>query len=120
MNARIMYRPWVARVELRSNVYLTLINVFAYGLEDLHGLYNNETFYFPPAKMEDRIDAHVLPLLPNLARHFNQPDLHHPDVIEVQSGIWDLRRWSSEDFASHGEPELPAKTELHHRENYPV
>lgn len=43
------------------------------------------------------------PLLTNLAKHFESPNIVKPDLIEMSSGYWDLRQWGEEDFKMVGE-----------------
>lgn len=43
-----------------------------------------------------------LPLLKNLAAHFERPSILHPTVVEVASGYWDLRQMTEEDFGRAG------------------
>lgn len=45
-----------------------------------------------------------LPLIKNLAAHFDRPSILQPTVIEVASGYWDLRQMTEEDFIKAGIP----------------
>ena len=42
----------------------------------------------------DRLSAITKPLLPGLARFLNRPQIEYPDLIELNSGFWDLRKYT--------------------------
>ncbi|KAK4704978.1 hypothetical protein P7C70_g1231, partial [Phenoliferia sp. Uapishka_3] len=44
--------------------------------------------YFGPPNFEDRVSAHLVPLLTNLGRR-------HPDLIEVSASEWDIEYWKT-------------------------
>ncbi|MBW0493172.1 hypothetical protein O181_032887 [Austropuccinia psidii MF-1] len=83
----------------------TMVNLFNWGLDPKHGgrLYANISGYYPPAKYTSRIEHVLKPLLENLASHLNNPLITKPDLIEMNSGFWDLRQWSEEDIAADSE-----------------
>lgn len=41
-----------------------------------------------------RLDSITIPLLENLATFLNRPQIMSPDLIEINSGLWDLRRFT--------------------------
>lgn len=42
----------------------------------------------------DRFQAITLPLLDGLAEAYKRPQIRHPDLVEINSGFWDLRKWT--------------------------
>lgn len=42
----------------------------------------------------DRFQAITLPLLDGLAEAYHRPQIRQPDLIEINSGFWDLRKWT--------------------------
>ncbi|SCV72175.1 BQ2448_4869 [Microbotryum intermedium] len=95
----VLTNPWVCDVKEYN---FTLINVFTWGLEEAEEFFETERWYHPPATWTDRLEAITLPLLDNLARHFNRPQINYPDLIELNSGYWDLRKYTEEDFVAAG------------------
>ncbi|GAA5894621.1 hypothetical protein JCM5296_002909 [Sporobolomyces johnsonii] len=96
--------PWVCDVEEYG---ATLVNVFTWGLEGAEEFFGTERWYYPPATWTDRLDHITLPLLPLLAMHLNRPQIAHPDLVILNSGFWDLRKYTEEDFVSSGFPTRP-------------
>ncbi|CEQ42486.1 SPOSA6832_04288 [Sporobolomyces salmonicolor] len=96
--------PWVCDVEEYG---ATLVNVFTWGLEGAEAFFETERWYYPPATWIDRLDHITLPLLPLLAKHLNRPQIAHPDLVILNSGFWDLRKYTEEDFVSSGFPTRP-------------
>ncbi|GAA5887903.1 hypothetical protein JCM6882_000795 [Rhodosporidiobolus microsporus] len=91
--------PWVCDV----NEYgATLVNVFTWGLEGAENFFETERWYYPPATWTDRMDHISLPLLSGLAKHYNRPQIERPDLVILNSGYWDLRRFTEEDFVASG------------------
>ena len=100
--------PWVCDVEEYG---FTLINVFTFGLEGAENFFGSERWYHGPglsslppscikvlsrqaATYTERLDAITIPLLKNLAEYLKRPQIVKPDLIEVNSGLWDLRRFT--------------------------
>ncbi|SCZ88201.1 BZ3500_MvSof-1268-A1-R1_Chr2-1g04255 [Microbotryum saponariae] len=106
----VLTNPWVCNVQEYN---FTLINVFTWGLEGAEEFFETERWYHPPGEMflnccfvtttwTERLEAITLPLLNNLARHFNRPQIRYPDLVELNSGYWDLRKYTEEDFVAAG------------------
>lgn len=38
--------------------------------------------------------AITLPLLEGIAKHWNRPQIVYPDLVELNSGFWDLRKYT--------------------------
>ncbi|SGY20852.1 BQ5605_C016g08156 [Microbotryum silenes-dioicae] len=95
----VLTNPWVCNVQEYN---LTLINVFTWGLEGAEEFFETERWYHPPATWTERLEAITLPLLDNLARHFNRSQIRYPDLVELNSGYWDLRKYTEEDFVAAG------------------
>ncbi|GAA5820609.1 hypothetical protein JCM11251_003074 [Rhodosporidiobolus azoricus] len=91
--------PWVCDVKEYG---ATLINVFTWGLEGAEKFFETERWYYPPATWTDRMDHIALPLLSGLAKHYKRPQIERPDLVILNSGYWDLRRFTEEDFVSAG------------------
>ncbi|KAG0149729.1 hypothetical protein CROQUDRAFT_59013 [Cronartium quercuum f. sp. fusiforme G11] len=94
-------RPRVCRIPKYG---FTAVNLFTWGLDPKEGgrLYANSSGYYPPAEYTSRVENVLVPLLTNLAEHFDSPNIVQPDLIEMSSGFWDLRQWSEEDFKAIG------------------
>ncbi|GAA5958814.1 hypothetical protein JCM8115_000361 [Rhodotorula mucilaginosa] len=91
--------PWVCDVERYGT---TLVNVFQFGLEGGEQFYLNERWYYPPARWDERLEHITVPLLRKLAVHYRRPQIEHPDLVVLNSGYWDLRRYTEEDFVAAG------------------
>ncbi|KAK4047254.1 hypothetical protein OIV83_005558 [Microbotryomycetes sp. JL201] len=91
--------PWVCDV---AEYGTTLVNVFNFGLQGAEEYFETERWYHPPATWVDRLHHITVPLLEKLARHFDRPEIAHPDLIEINSGYWDLRKYTEEDFTAAG------------------
>ncbi|GAA5869791.1 hypothetical protein JCM3774_003849 [Rhodotorula dairenensis] len=91
--------PWVCDVERYA---ATLVNVFQFGLEGGENFYQNERWYYPPARWDERLEHITVPLLKKLAVHYRRPQIEHPDLVILNSGYWDLRRYTEEDFVAAG------------------
>ncbi|GAA5984315.1 hypothetical protein JCM10908_006140 [Rhodotorula pacifica] len=91
--------PWVCDVERYGT---TLVNVFQFGLEGGESFYGSERWYYPPARWDERLEHITVPLLRKLAGHYNRPQIEHPDLVVINSGYWDLRRYTEEDFVAAG------------------
>ena len=85
-------RPWVCRVEALD---LLLFNTFHFGFRDKTNFIVGHPHYYPPAKLEDRFDQVVLPLLANLATKYNRSAV--PDLMSVTSGFWGMMRQAVQD-----------------------
>ncbi len=85
-------RPWVCRVEALD---LLLLNTFHYGFRDRTDFIVGHPHYYPPAKLEDRFDHVVLPLLANLAKKYDRAAV--PDLMSVTSGFWGMMRQAVQD-----------------------
>jgi hypothetical protein len=81
--------PWVCDIEPYGT---TLISVFTFGLPGGEGFFGSEGWYYPPAQWIERLDFITLPLLSHLAEYLGRPAIVRPDLIEINSGLWDLRR----------------------------
>lgn len=106
-------RPWVCDIEEYGT---TLVNVFTWGLEGAEELYKDERWYYGPgesclyplsrdigltridcsflATSTARLEHITVPLLKNLAVFLNRPQIVRPDLIEINTGFWDLRRYT--------------------------
>ncbi|KAL8293504.1 hypothetical protein RQP46_000205 [Phenoliferia psychrophenolica] len=91
--------PWVCDVEEYG---FTILSVFTFGLEGAENFFQTERWYYPPATWVDRLQAITMPLLEGLAKHLNRPEITTPDMVELNSGYWDLRRYTEEDFTAAG------------------
>ncbi|BGP48613.1 hypothetical protein JCM10450v2_004489 [Rhodotorula kratochvilovae] len=98
-DGQALTQPWVCDIEEYGT---TLVNVFTWGLEGAEEFFRTERWYYPPARWSDRVDEITLPLLPLLAKHLDRPQIEHPDLIVVNSGYWDLRKYTEEDFVAAG------------------
>ncbi|GAA5874842.1 hypothetical protein JCM16303_003004 [Sporobolomyces ruberrimus] len=96
--------PWVCDVEEYGT---TLVNVFTWGLEGAEEFFQTERWYYPPATWVDRMDHITLPLLPRLAKYLDRPQIENPDLVVLNSGYWDLRKYTEEDFVAAGFPSRP-------------
>ncbi|GAA5893512.1 uncharacterized protein JCM6883_003543 [Sporobolomyces salmoneus] len=96
--------PWVCDVEEYGT---TLVNVFTWGLQGAEEFFQTERWYYPPATWTDRMDHITLPLLPRLAKYLDRPQIEHPDLVILNSGYWDLRKYTEEDFVAAGFPSRP-------------
>ncbi|CAH7668780.1 hypothetical protein BY996DRAFT_4579330 [Phakopsora pachyrhizi] len=93
------------RVCLIPKYNFTMVNLFSWGLDPKDGgrLYANISGYFPPAEYRSRVDNILKPTLERLSVALENPLIKKPDLIEMGSGLWDLRSWSEEDFKIKGE-----------------
>ncbi|BGO91798.1 hypothetical protein NBRC10512_003453 [Rhodotorula toruloides] len=91
--------PWVCDIEEYG---ATLVNVFTWGLEGAEEFFQTERWYYPPARWMDRLDHITLPLLSGLAKSLDRPQIEHPDLVILNSGYWDLRKYTEEDFVAAG------------------
>ncbi|POY74635.1 hypothetical protein BMF94_2396 [Rhodotorula taiwanensis] len=91
--------PWVCDVQRYG---ATLVNVFTFGLEGAESFFQSERWYYPPARWDDRLEEITLPLLRKIASHFKRPQIVYPDLVVLNSGYWDLRRYTEEDFVAAG------------------
>ncbi|GAA6042075.1 hypothetical protein JCM8097_004096 [Rhodosporidiobolus ruineniae] len=91
--------PWVCDV---PEYGATVVNVFTWGLEGAENFFEMERWYYPPARWTDRMDHITTPLLSGLAKYFDRPQIEHPDLVILNSGYWDLRRYTEEDFVAAG------------------
>ncbi|GAA5925875.1 uncharacterized protein JCM15063_005149 [Sporobolomyces koalae] len=96
--------PWVCDI---AEYGTTLINVFTWGLQGAEEFFEMERWYYPPATWTDRMDHITLPLLPRLAKYLDRPQIEHPDLVILNSGYWDLRKYTEEDFVAAGFPNRP-------------
>lgn len=46
------------------------------------------------ASWVDRLNAITKPLLERLAKNLDRPQIIYPDLIEISSGFWDLRKYT--------------------------
>lgn len=94
------------------------------GMEDMEEAYAGEEFFHGPCTSFPRLSLgrsklladsprpsatwvqrfhHVtMPLLKNLARLLDRPQILHPTMIELSAGFWDLRAMTEQDFISRG------------------
>ncbi|GAA5843635.1 hypothetical protein JCM9279_000818 [Rhodotorula babjevae] len=98
-DGQALTQPWVCDIEEYGT---TIVNVFTWGLEGAEEFFRTERWYYPPARWLDRTEAVTVPLLPLLAKHLDRPQIEHPDMIVVNSGYWDLRKYTEEDFVAAG------------------
>ncbi|WAQ92482.1 hypothetical protein PtA15_16A390 [Puccinia triticina] len=93
--------PWVCEV---PSYGFRIVTLFTFGLEPYAGgaFYADQDWYITPAKFEDKLTHTLRPLLANLARARGQPGIMAPDLLELNSGLWDLRQWSEEDGRTAG------------------
>ncbi|GAA6048631.1 hypothetical protein JCM3770_002066 [Rhodotorula araucariae] len=98
-DGQALTQPWVCDI---AEYGTTLVNVFTWGLEGAEEFFRTERWYNPPARWSDRVDEITVPLLPLLAKHLDRPQIEHPDLIVVNSGYWDLRKYTEEDFVAAG------------------
>ncbi|BGP55572.1 hypothetical protein JCM8202v2_003177 [Rhodotorula sphaerocarpa] len=96
--------PWVCDVERYGT---TLLNVFTFGLEGAESFFQGERWYYPPARWDDRLEHITMPLLRKLAVHYRRPQIEYPDLVVLNSGYWDLRRYTEEDFVAAGHKSRP-------------
>ncbi|BGP29360.1 hypothetical protein JCM10296v2_001099 [Rhodotorula toruloides] len=94
-------RPWVCDIKEYG---ATIVSSFHWGLEDLEDAFESEDFFHGPSTFLQRFFHKDLPLIKNLAAHFDRPSILLPTVIEVASGYWDLRQMTEEDFIKAGIP----------------
>lgn len=90
-DAQQLTSPWVCDVASRA---LTLVSVFTWGLEGAPMFFQGEQWYHNPATWRERLDEITVPLLDRLAAHMQRPGIAQPDLIEINSGYWDLRRFA--------------------------
>ncbi|KAK4047966.1 hypothetical protein OIO90_006004 [Microbotryomycetes sp. JL221] len=102
--------PWVCDI---AEYGTTLINVFNFGLQGAEEYFEMERWYHPPATWIDRLHHITLPLLNKLAKHFDRPEIAFPDLIEINSGYWDLRKYTEEDFTAAGFLSRPYPEDSH-------
>ncbi|KPV75034.1 uncharacterized protein RHOBADRAFT_53936 [Rhodotorula graminis WP1] len=98
-DGQALTQPWVCDIEEYGT---TIVNVFTWGLEGAEDFFRTERWYYPPSRWIDRTEAVTVPLLPLLAKHLDRPQIEHPDMIVVNSGYWDLRKYTEEDFVAAG------------------
>ncbi|GAA5967814.1 hypothetical protein JCM11641_005776 [Rhodosporidiobolus odoratus] len=91
--------PWVCNIPEYGT---TLVNVFTWGLQGAEEFFEMERWYYPPATWTDRMDHITAPLLSGLAKHFDRPQIARPDLVILNSGYWDLRKYTEEDFVAAG------------------
>lgn len=48
----------------------------------------------------DRLTAITMPLLEGIAREWDRPQIKYPDLVELNSGFWDLRKYTEGEFPS--------------------
>ncbi|KAM0750165.1 hypothetical protein T439DRAFT_380893 [Meredithblackwellia eburnea MCA 4105] len=91
--------PWVCDIEEYGT---TIISVFTWGLQGAEEFFEMERWYYPPATWTDRLDYITLPLLEGLAKFLDRPAITKPDLVEINSGYWDLRKYTEEDMVAAG------------------
>ncbi|KAI5480761.1 hypothetical protein MNV49_007167 [Pseudohyphozyma bogoriensis] len=91
--------PWVCDIEEYGT---TVVSVFTWGLEGAEDYYGIERWYNPPAAWGERLDHITVPLLKRLAKYLNRPKIVKPDLVELNSGFWDLRKYTEQDFIAAG------------------
>lgn len=69
--------------------------MFHYGFRDRTAFIVGHPHYYPPAKLEDRFDQIVLPLLASLADTHSRSAV--PDLVSVTPGFWGMMRQGVED-----------------------
>ncbi|GAA6064655.1 hypothetical protein JCM10212_005241 [Sporobolomyces blumeae] len=97
-------QPWICDVQEYGT---TIVNVFTWGLEGAEEFFEMERWYYPPATWVERMDHITLPLLPRLAKYLDRPEIENPDLVILNSGYWDLRKYTEEDFVAAGFPTRP-------------
>lgn len=55
------------------------------------------------ARWDERLKHITVPLLKKLAVHYRRPQIEYPDLVVLNSGYWDLRRYT-EGTCSSGTP----------------
>ncbi|KAI7936609.1 hypothetical protein MJO28_015508 [Puccinia striiformis f. sp. tritici] len=88
--------PWICEV---PSYGFRIVTLFTFGIEPYKSgsYYSDQDWFISPSSFIDKLHHTLLPLLENLSRERNEPRIRHPDLIEVSSGLWDLRQWSEED-----------------------
>lgn len=99
----LLTRPWVCEVKEYG---FMMVSVFTFGLEPDRGGrdFAHYPWYYPPSSAGARLQYILVPLLQSLATRFNRPQTVYPDLVEVASGLWDLRQFTEFDFAAAGSP----------------
>ncbi|KAG0149726.1 hypothetical protein CROQUDRAFT_653283 [Cronartium quercuum f. sp. fusiforme G11] len=115
-------KPWVCEVPAYG---FRLVSLFTYGLEPYQSgyFYSNDDWYIPPSSFLNRVDQILLPLIQNLAAARHAPQILKPDLLEVCSGLWDLRQWTEADSRAMGQnlddsSEVPFQTLTGERLNW--
>ncbi|GAA5872536.1 hypothetical protein JCM3774_006846 [Rhodotorula dairenensis] len=80
-------RPWICHI---PQLDLRILNVFHFGFQDLSEFLLNSPHYYPPARIEDRFDQIVVPLVASVAKHYGSNPI--PDMLSVAPGFWTLLR----------------------------
>ncbi|GAA6003615.1 uncharacterized protein JCM10292_000651 [Rhodotorula paludigena] len=96
--------PWVCDIEEYGT---TLVSIFTWGLAGAEEFFEMERWYHPPARWTERMDEITVPLLQGLANHLDRPQITQPDLVVLNSGYWDLRKYTEEDFVAAGFPSRP-------------
>ncbi|KNZ56811.1 hypothetical protein VP01_2310g3 [Puccinia sorghi] len=94
--------PWICEVPKYG---FRIITLFGFGLEP----YNSGAYYSD--QDWSKLEHTLKPLLERLAKERAAVQVMTPDLIEVSSGLWDLRQWSEEDGRKAGRA-LDEETEM--------
>lgn len=88
--------PWICEV---PSYGFRIVTLFSFGVEPhLAGWhYSKHDWFITPSSFIDKFHHILLPILRNLSEQRQSPKILEPDLIEVSSGLWDLRQWSEED-----------------------
>jgi len=106
------HREWAIRDNIRTSPWICevpkygfrIITLFGFGLEPYHSgaYYSDQDWFITPASLEAKVEHTLMPLLARLATAWGAAYVKEPDLIEVSSGLWDVRQWSEEDGRGAG------------------
>ncbi|KWU46546.1 hypothetical protein RHOSPDRAFT_32003 [Rhodotorula sp. JG-1b] len=80
-------RPWICHI---PQLDTRIINVFHFGFQDVSDFLLSSPHYYPPARIEDRFDQIVVPLVAAVAKQYGSNPI--PDLVSVAPGFWTLLR----------------------------
>ncbi|GAA6048912.1 hypothetical protein JCM3770_007115 [Rhodotorula araucariae] len=85
-------RPFICHV---VSLNFRFLNVFHYGFEEQTDFITYHPHFYPPARLEDRFDQIVLPLVASISAHYGTSPI--PSLVSVAPGFWSLLRQSVRD-----------------------
>ncbi|BGP38093.1 hypothetical protein JCM10449v2_002020 [Rhodotorula kratochvilovae] len=88
-------RPFVCHV---ASLNFRFLSVFHYGFEDQTDFITYHPHFYPPARLEDRFDQIVLPLVASLSGHYGTSPI--PSLVSLAPGFWSLLRQSASDASA--------------------